>query len=328
AGRTALAAFARAWMARLPLADGRSACVTSGGADGDGDGDAGRGVGGDAGARLDTHLMSEVLADDRIRQAYGQLMKLNAILLGLALERLSPGVRERPATRTRLVRVAESALTALHGARQLADAAPGFVEPFTVIAACERLADLDVDGHWDPPHLPYVPPARPVDEAWSAPEETAAARGAGPEALAAGGPVDVVRDAPARFADDGVLAVLGVHRLEAVEEAVRAAPPGARVTVVLVSGHPDEFIPLARLAVADVVGCLRSSFPAASWPRLQVVYDASGALAAAAGVPSVSDGTESAVRIVDGRIVARADGRGACHAAATANLAHLTPAPR
>jgi hypothetical protein len=42
-------------------------------------------------------------------------------------------------------------------------------------------------------------------------------------------------------------------------------------------------------------------------------------LAAAAGVSAVSNATEAAVRIQAGRIVARADGFGACHAAASAD---------
>ena len=49
---------------------------------------------------------------------------------------------------------------------------------------------------------------------------------------------------------------------------------------------------------------------------MQVVLDQSGAVAAAAGVSAVSDATEVAVRVAGGRIVARADGRGACHAVA------------
>jgi hypothetical protein len=46
--------------------------------------------------------------------------------------------------------------------------------------------------------------------------------------------------------------------------------------------------------------------------------DESGAVAAAASVAAVSDSTESAVRIRSDRIVASADGYGACHAAASA----------
>jgi hypothetical protein len=122
-----------------------------------------------------------------------------------------------------------------------------------------------------------------------------------------------------------VVAILGLHRLEAAEEAARSAPPGAQVTAVLVTGDPGELAPLARLAVADLCGCLRQAFPPSAWPRLQVVHDESGVVAAAAGVPTVSDATETAVRIEAGRIVARADGRGACHAAASAASVSSSP---
>ena len=262
-GRTpaaALGAFARAWLARLPLATGEPG--------------------------LD--LLPEAIGDDRTRQAFAQLTRLDALLLGLALETLEAVPR-------RMVRVAETALTTLHGARRLAVAAPGFVEPFTVAGACERLADLDLGEGWPPPHLPYVTEARAADEPWPAPEV-----------------VDAVRGEPARLDGDGVVAVLGLHRLEAAEEAVRALPRGETVTVVLVSGDPGELAPLARLTVADLCGCLRQAFPAP--PALRVVHDPAGTVAAAAGVPAVSDVTETAVRVRAGRIVARADTRGACHA--------------
>ncbi|MGW2055455.1 TetR/AcrR family transcriptional regulator [Streptomyces sp. NPDC001840] len=275
----ALGAFARAWVGRLPLAD----------------------VGEPHGpARLAVHLLPEVLAEERIRRPFAQLMKLDAILLGLALEQLGPP----GAAPGSLVRVAEAVLTTLHGANQMAAAAPGFIEPFNVVSACERLAGLDLHGWWPPSHV--ITQALPVDDPWVPP--------AAPDTL------DAVRGEPARLADDGVVAVLGLHRLEAVEEAVRAAPPGARITAALVTGDPAELAPLARLAVAELSGCLRQAFPPSAWPRLQVVFDESGALAAAAGLPAVSDGTEAAVRIEAHRIVARADGRGACHAAASAVL--------
>jgi AcrR family transcriptional regulator len=270
APRDALGRLARAWVARLPLTTD-----DPGGA-----------------ARLGVELIPEILADERTRRPFAQLMKLDAILLGLALERQRPGPG-------RMVRVAETALTTLHGAAQLSAAAPGFVEPFTVVAACEQLADLDLDDGWAPPHLPYVPQARPADEPWSPPAC-----------------VDALRAGPADLTGDGVVAVLGLHRLAAVEEAVRAAPPGAGVAAVLVSSDPAELLPLARLALADLRTLLRHAVAPAAWPGLQLVCD--GALAAATGVPAVSDATESAVRIEGGRIVARADGHGACHAAATA----------
>jgi AcrR family transcriptional regulator len=271
--RSALAAFATAWLAHLPLAmDQRPGP-----------------------APLGSDLLPEVLADDRLRAPFTQLTKLTALVLGLTLENLRAGPNGR------LVRVAETALTTLHGAGVLSAAAPGFVEPFDVVAACARLADLDLADHWDPPHLPYVPRARPVDEPWSAPAV-----------------LDALTGEPLHLDADGVVVVLGTHRIAAVEEAVRAAPAPAAVTAVLVSGEPAELLPLARMVLADLRRCLRAAAPAAAWPGLRIVLDATGSVAAAAGVPAVGDATESAVRVAGGRIVARADGHGAAHAAATA----------
>ncbi|GAA3730845.1 TetR/AcrR family transcriptional regulator [Plantactinospora mayteni] len=268
----ALADFARAWLARLPLAteDRHSA------------------------SRLGRDLVPEILADERTSLPFAQLTGLSAVVLGLALERLGSG-----RTPTRMVRAAEIALTTLHGAGQLAAAAPGFGEPFAVVRACEQLAELDLDDEWAPPHLPHVSPARPVDQPWNPPAGT-----------------DALRNEPARLTGDGVVALLGLHRLATVEEARRAAPTDTEVTAVLVTGNPGELGPLARLTVTELRGCLRAAVPAAAWPRLQLVHDESGALAAAAGVAACSDATESAVRVEAGRIVARADGYGACHAVA------------
>ncbi|MGH3885192.1 MAG: TetR/AcrR family transcriptional regulator, partial [Pseudonocardiaceae bacterium] len=226
--RMALGAFARAWGTHLPLAVDDPCGVAPLGAD----------------------LLPEVLADDRVRLPFTQLMKLDALVLGLALEGL------RPAPGGRLVRVAEAALTTLHGASVLSAAAPGFVDPFDVVATCERLTDLVLDDRWAPPHLPYVARARPADEPWTPPTA-----------------VDALRAEPALLTGDGVVAVLGMHRLAAVEEALRAAPVGAEVIAVVVSGDPAELMPLARLVVADLRRCLRAAVPAAVWPRLQVVFD-------------------------------------------------------
>ncbi|GII24801.1 TetR/AcrR family transcriptional regulator [Planosporangium mesophilum] len=269
----ALADFARAWLARLPLAteDRQSA------------------------SRLGRDLIPEILADDRTSRPYAQLTSLNAILLGLALEQLRP-----KRAGARMVRAAEVALTALHGAGQLAAAAPGFGEPFAVVRACQQLAELDLDDGWQPAHLPHVPPARPVDRPWAPPAMT-----------------DALRDEPANLTGDGIVAILGLHRLAAIEEALRAAPPTAAVTAVLVTGYPGELGPLARLTLTELRGCLRAAVPSTAWPRLQIVHDESGALAAAADVLARSDATESAVRVKAGRIVARADGYGACHAVAS-----------
>ncbi|HEY2698846.1 MAG TPA: TetR/AcrR family transcriptional regulator [Pseudonocardiaceae bacterium] len=265
----ALADFARAWLARLPLStdDLRSA------------------------SRLDRDLLPEIMADAHTAQPFAQLTSLNAIVLGLCLERLRPSPR--------MVRVAELALTTLHGTSQLAAAAPGFGEPFAVVSACAQLAALDLDDRWQPAYLPHVSPARPADQPWTAPPAT-----------------DALRAEPARLDRDGVVAVLGLHRLVAIEEALRAAPPDAEVTAVLVTGDPGELGPLARLAITGLRGCLSAAVARSDWPRLRIVLDES--VAAAAGVSAVSDATESAVRISGGRIVARADGYGACHAAASA----------
>lgn len=267
--KAALGDFARAWIARLPLAYDEQTSA----------------------ARLGRDLIPEILADEQTRLPYAQLMNLSAIVLGQALEHWGPG---------RMVRVAETALTTLHGASQLAAAAPGFGEPFDLVSVCEQLADLGLNDKWDPPHLPLVPTARPADEPWSPPALT-----------------DALRDEPARLAADGVVAVLGLHRLVAIEEAVRSAPPGATVTAVLVTGVPDELSSLARLVVTELRDGLRTAFPATARPGLQVIHDDAGILAAATGVRSVSDATESAIRVRAGRIVARADGYGACYAAAT-----------
>jgi AcrR family transcriptional regulator len=271
--RTALGEFARAWLTRLPLATDSSGA-----------------------ARLGMDLIPEILAAERTRLPYAQLVQLDAIVLGLALERL-----HRTGTPAgRRVRVAETALTTLHGASQLAAAAPGFVEPFNVVSAAQQVADLDLEDRWDVPHLAHVPQARPADEPWSPPPAT-----------------DALRDEPARLTGDGVVAILGLHRITAIEEAVRAAPPGADVTAVLVSGAPDELAPLARLTVAELRACLRQSIPRSAWPQLQIVHDRQGILASTAGLPAVSDATETAIAIRAGRIVARAEGWGACHAAAS-----------
>ncbi|MBN6041325.1 TetR/AcrR family transcriptional regulator [Amycolatopsis sp. 195334CR] len=270
--REALGALARTWVTRLPIAD----------------------VGAPKTARLGVDLVSEVGSDEQLRRPFAQLMKLDGLLLGLAMERLQPPERPPGAPPRRLVRVAESVLTTLHGASRLAAAAPGFVEPFDVVSACEQLADLDLNDWWAAPSTPST--SREMSEPW-APQEV----------------VDLVRGEAVSL-DDGVVMVVGLHRLAAVEHAVRSSDG---VTAVLVTSSPDELMPLARLTIAELASCVRSAFPAATWPPLRVVCDAPGTLAAAAGVHTIDDETEAAVRIEGGRIVARADGSGAGHAVAS-----------
>jgi AcrR family transcriptional regulator len=269
-GRTtgdALTALARTWLGRLPPSEERW---------------------------LGMDLLPEVLSDELTRTPYAQLMMLDAVLLGLALERLRQDGR--------LVRVAETVLTTLHGASQLAAAAPGFGDQFNVAKACEQLAYLDVPDEWL--EAPFTPQVRTVDEPWTPPSAR-----------------DVVRGEDVSLAGDGVVAVLGLHRASAIEQAVRAAAQDTALTAVLVSGTPQELIPLARLALAELTGCLRQAFPEYAWPRLRVVCDETGTLAAAAGVPAVSDTTEVAIRVAGGRVMARADGYGASHVCTKTQLA-------
>lgn len=259
--REALAAFAASWMGDLPLATDEGP------------------------SRLAAELLPVVMADERTRRPFAQLTGLTALLLGLALERLLDERTFRP----RMVRAAEAALTVLHGAGQLAAAAPGFVDEMVVVDACAELAEADFADRWAPPHLPYVAPARPVNLPFIGPRTV-----------------------------DGVLVVLGLHRLTALEEAVRAAPRGVAVTAAVVTGEPAELGPLARLVLADTTRHLAAAFPPGARPTVRIVLDdEAAAVAAAAGVTAVSDATETAVRIRGGRIVARADGPGAPHAAAS-----------
>jgi AcrR family transcriptional regulator len=252
-------AFARVWLERLPLTGDTP-----------------------AGGHLRSRSLSGVFDDEQGRAALTQVAKLEAVLLGRALE--SGG--------TRRVRLAELVLTLLAGAGDLAEKAPGFGDPFDVIRACEHLADLDLADTWDPPHLPFVQPAQQVREEF-------APQAPRPD-LVTGQPVEL----------DGVISVLGTHRLGAAEEAVRAA---GDVTVVVVTSDPAELGRLVCLRISDLVGCLRRVFDPV--PGLRIVLD-DGTVARALDVRDADD-TEAAVRVEAGEIVARASGRGAGHAVGT-----------
>lgn len=257
----ALGDFARSWVSHLP-------------------------IGGDE--RVGADLMAEITADARVSALFARLAMLESVLLGAALEHLDPGGRR--------VRLARSVLTTLHGAGQLAAAAPGFTDPFTVIRACEHLAGLDLEDTWPLPHIAHVPPARATDEPWRAPTG-----------------FDLLTREPVTV-DTGVVVVLGPHRLEAVEEALRVAPEGVPITLVPVTDDPGELLPLVRLVVAELRGHLSRSFPLHAWTRTRIVLEPT--VAAAAGVVDPVEDTESALLVEAGRIVARAEDRGAGHAVA------------
>jgi hypothetical protein len=140
------------------------------------------------------------------------------------------------------------------------------------------------------------------------------------------GPPREVRDAvtghPVDLSADGVVVVLGAGRLAAVEEAVRAVPRGEVVTVLVATGDPAEIGRLVRLRLADLTGCLRRAFGDGDGDggrsALRVVVDDAAAIAAVPGARDVDRSTETAVRVHGGRVVARADRRGAGHAVASA----------
>ncbi|MGK5684157.1 TetR/AcrR family transcriptional regulator [Actinoplanes sp. URMC 104] len=263
-------AFARIWLERLPLTT-----------DEPGPG------------RLRGRSLTGVFDDEPGRTALAQLTRLEALLLALTLE------SRRGRTAGRRERLAELILTLLHGAAHLAETAPGFGDPFDVARACRHLAGLELADAWDPPHLPYVSPARPVREPWTPPDP----------------PTDELTGLPTDLGGDGLVVVLGADRLEAAEEAVRAARPGDTVVVALVTDDPAETGALVRLRVTDLTACLRRVAGPAIHPGLRLVLDDRGTLAAAIGAPAERR-TEAAVRLTAGHIVARAEGRGAAHAVA------------
>lgn len=267
----ALTRFARVWLDRLPL---------SGDADPDG--------------RLRLRSLTGVLDDDPGRDAFAQVLRVEALLLALALENLPDGAGRRR------VRVADVALTLLRGASHLAETAPGAVEPFDLARACGHLSELDLADAWDPAHLPFVPAARSTDEPWTPPSRVR----------------DHLTGSAVDLSVDGVVVVLGAARLAVVEEAVRALPRGRAVTVLVTTGDPDEIGRLLHLRLVDVADCLRRALAVA--PAFRVVIDDHVAVAAVRDGRDADRHSETAVRIVGGRIVARADGRGAGHAVASA----------
>jgi AcrR family transcriptional regulator len=263
-------AFARVWLERLPLS-GDAASV----------------------GKLRSLSLSGVFDDGPGRSALAEVTMLEGLLLGLALEAAgSPGRRTR---------VAKMILTLLHGASDLAQAAPGFGDPFDLARACRHLAGLEVDDTWDPPHLPYVAAAQPGRDAWTPPV----------------GLIDEITGHPADLDGDGLVVILGTGRLSAAEEAVRAARPGDLVTVAVVTADPAESGALVRLRIMDLVASLRRAFGPAFTPALRLVIDDRAALATALGAEAADD-TEVAARLRNGHIVARAQGRGAGHAAGIA----------
>jgi AcrR family transcriptional regulator len=204
-------------------------------------------------SRLARDLMPQILADESSRTAYAQLLGLNAVLMGLSLEKMHPQVTKP----YRRVRLATMALTILQGASQLQDVQPDLVEPFNVIGACEALAGLDLSDAWGP-----------VDE---------------PAEVIAWNPPDAVDALSGTLAELNQVTFLGLHRLGSVEAAARRGD-----TVVIVMDEPDELGPLVRLTLARLGTMLRHTLE--SPLDVRIVCDETGDVARAAGV-AVSDRT-------------------------------------
>ncbi|QNP74483.1 TetR/AcrR family transcriptional regulator [Streptomyces roseirectus] len=255
----ALAAFARVWLERLPLA-------------GDTPGS----------GHLQLRSLSGVADTAPTRKALAELLRVEARLLALALDPQRPPVR-----------VADLALTLLHGAASLAENAPGAGDPFDLALAAQHLAELPWGDDEPPPHLAFTEPAKQVREPWAPP--------AGLRDELTGRPVDLTAD--------GVVVVLGAGRLSAVREAA-----GAGATFVVVTADPAETGRLVRLRLTDLASCLRRVFPEARLPQVRIALDDQGAIAQTLGGGAADDATEVAVRVRSGRITARAEGHGAGHA--------------
>ncbi|MEJ4656924.1 hypothetical protein SJ947_14745, partial [Enterococcus faecium] len=128
----ALGAFARVWLERMPLAGDTSSPD-----------------------RMRLRSSAALFDDEPIRNAFGQMTHLEALLLALALESLAPD----GAPSGRQVRRAQLVMRLLDGAGPSADPALGLGDPFDIVQACAHLGGLALADTWNPPHLPYVPPA-------------------------------------------------------------------------------------------------------------------------------------------------------------------------
>ncbi|MCP2097179.1 transcriptional regulator, TetR family [Actinosynnema pretiosum] len=249
----------------------------------------------------------------------GALAGVNAVLLGLAVEGVA-GVRWDGPIHTRRVRLAELVLALLHGARQL-DSLPGGAgapAAYDVVSACERLAGLVMDDWWAPAEAAVE--ASEVDREWAVPEglvdlvsgKTVASGGGAVPGPGSGAPGGGAMPSPGSGAvalsGDGVVAVLGVRRLDAVERVARCGVP---VTIALVTDTPVEVLPLVRVVVGELCAAVRVAFPEAAWPEVRLVCDPGGRLATAAGFAESGDMTEAAALLSDGRVVATAEGTGA-----------------
>ncbi len=257
-----------------------------------------------------------VLTTPEHHRIMGSLVKVNALLLALGLESVTPTVAQVDGGRepAREVRRAELVWSWLLGGSLLSAHAPGLGDPFDRISAAEHLGSMTLDDIWAPSYGPYVREAEiiaPVD----LPAATATTRNdliSGDAVVTTGGGLD------------GLVVVLSPEMLSSAEEAVRSAD---RVTLLVPVSHDGEADRLVHLVLADALSLLRGVFPVSTWKGFRIVLDAdgelSGQLSTSAGFGSPGDDStrdstgrsQFAVAVVGGQIVARAEGTGAALAA-------------
>ncbi|MFE6857800.1 TetR/AcrR family transcriptional regulator [Nocardia sp. NPDC057668] len=243
---------------------------------------------------LGIDLIPELMSDESLRGPFAQLIKFDAILLGMALEALATANGSVP---RRWINTAECVLTMLYGSTQLSFVAPGFTSIANILTVCSHMPTAGLEEReWAPPEGMSTLDVAEVDESWDPPQA-----------------LDIVRGTSARLEVDGVVAIFGVDRLTAVEALVRVQPPAGHLTVVIVVGDTAELSALARLTIADLTRSLRSAFPETTWPRFDVVVDETRTVATACGIGTMDNDTEAAVRISRGRITSRVLGPLAGH---------------
>src|SRR5699024_3495235 len=98
-----------------------------------------------------------------------------------------------------------------------------------------------------------------------------------------------------------------------IEQAIRAAPEGHPVSLVLVTDDPAERIPLARLVLSELLEALRRTIATDILTGLSVVLDHDGSIARAADLRASTDDTHVALRINGPRITEQAEGPAASH---------------
>ncbi|WP_040691354.1 TetR/AcrR family transcriptional regulator, partial [Nocardia vinacea] len=141
---------------------------------------------------LSVDFVPEVLMSEQIRRPFAQLLALDALLLAVSLRAIS---QPTSAPLEGFIASAESVLTILYGTTQLSYVAPEFTDPARAIALCEQVALL---GGVKTPSPPSPTDARitRVDEPWEPPSC-----------------IDRVRADSARLDGDGLIAVIGMHRI-------------------------------------------------------------------------------------------------------------------